>query len=197
MQNLNPYRWIKILAIAILMLALATSGLTAALRAHPGLMLLIRPTIKSRSPFCTIWQAIPDMEILLRQRDTVDRIRGESRMVRREGDVTLWQTASGDYWVPSSDDAMLPILLAQTARGIYGTGAWDVQPGDVVLDAGAYVGTYTVMRSSAARNWWWQSSHRLPRWNVCGGIWPRRSLREKLLSTRKESGTVKMCSPCT
>jgi len=63
--------------------------------------------------------------------------------LRREGSITLWQTADGEYWMPSADEAILPILLAQTARGIYGTGDWDVQPGDVVLDAGAFVGTYT------------------------------------------------------
>ena len=33
--------------------------------------------------------------------------------------------------------------MAQTARHIYGTAEWGVQPGDVVLDVGAYVGTWT------------------------------------------------------
>ena len=44
---------------------------------------------------------------------------------------------------------ILPLLLAQSARNIYGTGEWDVQTGDVVLDVGAYVGTWT--RQALAR----------------------------------------------
>jgi FkbM family methyltransferase len=56
----------------------------------------------------------------------------------------LWSTPSGEFWVPDvKDDIILPLLLAQTARNIYGTAEWGVQPGDVVLDVGAYVGTWT------------------------------------------------------
>jgi FkbM family methyltransferase len=139
----NQYRWIKILAITILALALTTAAFTTLLRAHPGLALLVRPGLKSRTQFCSIWRAIPDFEIQVRQEETMDRLHQENRMLRRESDVTLWQTTSGQYWVPSSDDLVLPVLQAQSARGIYGTGARDVQPGDVVLDVGAYVGTYT------------------------------------------------------
>lgn len=192
----NQYRWIKILAISILTLALAATGLTAALRRRPGLFLLVRSDLKSRSPFCSIWQAIPGLEIQIRQHEETDRVRRESRMLRREGKVTLWQTAGGEYWVPSGDDGILPILLAQTARGIYGTGAWDVQPGDVVLDAGAYVGTYT--------------RHALERGaKLVVAIEPspisveclRRNLASeiaagRLSSTRKASGTAKTCSRC-
>jgi FkbM family methyltransferase len=139
----NQYRWMKILAISILTLALAATGLAVALRMHPGLVLLVRSGLKSQSPFCSVWQAIPDVEIQIRQHEETDRIRRESRLLRRDGNVNLWQTTGGEYWVPNGDDGILPILLAQTARGIYGTGAWDVQPGDIVLDVGAYVGTYT------------------------------------------------------
>ena len=41
------------------------------------------------------------------------------------------------------DDNVLPILLAQAERKIYGAGEWGVQSGDVVLDVGAYIGTWT------------------------------------------------------
>lgn len=143
----NQYRRLRLLAIWILAVALASVAvavaLTAALRAHLGLVLLVRPGFKSRTPFCSIWRAVPAIDFQIQQQHTVDRIRRGSHILRREGSVTLWQTADGEYWVPSADEVILPILLAQTARGIYGTGDWDVQPGDVVLDAGAFVGTYT------------------------------------------------------
>jgi hypothetical protein len=55
----NQYRWLRLLAIWILAVALASAAvaaaLTAALRAHPGLVLLVRPGFKSRTPFCSIW----------------------------------------------------------------------------------------------------------------------------------------------
>ncbi len=137
----NQYSWMKILGISVLTLALAATGVTAAFRAQPGLMVLVRSHIKSRSPFCKAWQT--DVGTITRQQEAIARFRGESRRLRSEGDLTLWRMAGRDYWMPASDDAILPILLAQTERGIYGTEAWDVRPGDVVLDAGAYVGTYT------------------------------------------------------
>jgi len=139
----NQHRWLKILIICIVSVALATLAVVAAVQVHPGLVILVRPGLRPTSPFCSIWRAVPGIEIQFQEQRTIDRIRRGSRILRREGSITLWQTADGEYWVPSADDVILPVLLAQTARGIYGTGAWDVQPGDVVLDAGAYVGTYT------------------------------------------------------
>jgi predicted rRNA methylase YqxC with S4 and FtsJ domains len=35
------------------------------------------------------------------------------------------------------------LLLAQEERGIYGKEEWGVHGGDVVLDVGAYIGTWT------------------------------------------------------
>ena len=138
----NPYRWMKTVAIGIGVFVLASSGAFVALRKHPGLVLLVRPGLKSRSPFCSIWQAVPAVELEMRDKQSVDRFKSEDRLLRREGPLTLWQTADGDYWVPTADDGILPILQAQTARGIYWNGAMDVHPGDMVLDVGAYVGTY-------------------------------------------------------
>ena len=84
--------------------------------------MLVRPGIKSRSPFCTVWQAIPGMDAQFSERDMAGRIERQDRVLRREGDLTLLQTPSGEFWVPKSDEAILPILLAQTARGIYEAG---------------------------------------------------------------------------
>jgi len=139
----NPNRWIRTLAISIGALVVVSSGAVAVLHRHPGLVLLVRPGLKSRSPFCSTWQAVPAVDLEMRDKQSVARFQTEDRLVRREGPLTLWQTAGGEYWVPSADEGILPILQSQTARGIYWTGALDVQPGDVVLDVGAYVGTYT------------------------------------------------------
>ena len=139
----NQHRWIKITAMSFLGVDLLVVGVYAVVSAYPGLTLLARPSVKSRSPFCTVWQAIPGMDAQFRDSAMARRIERQSSVLRREGDLTLLQTPSGEFWVPRSDEAILPILLAQTARGIYESGDLGVRQGDVVLDVGAYVGTYT------------------------------------------------------
>jgi len=47
------------------------------------------------------------------------------------------------YWIPEGDSRILSLLLAQEERGIYGKEEWGVHGGDVVLDVGAYIGTWT------------------------------------------------------
>ncbi len=63
--------------------------------------------------------------------------------------MSLWSTPSGQFWVPGSDSRILPLLLAQEERNIYGGEQWGVRRGDVVLDVGAYIGTWT--RQALAR----------------------------------------------
>ena len=79
----------------------------------------------------------------LQQQAATDAIAKAIHAIRHESGLTLWSTPSGEYWIPDGDDVILPLLLAQEARNIYGTGEWGVQPGDVVLDVGAYIGTWT------------------------------------------------------
>ncbi len=56
--------------------------------------------------------------------------------------VVLWDTPKGPLWTPAGDD-VLPFLMAEQERQIYGTGDRGVHPGDVVLDCGANIGTFT------------------------------------------------------
>src|SRR6185369_4829912 len=67
-----------------------------------------------------------------------------SRRVRSEGALDLWETPLGPYWGPRGNDQILPILLAQQQRRIYGRDQEDgVHTGDIVLDCGAHVGVFT------------------------------------------------------
>jgi FkbM family methyltransferase len=113
-------------------------------RLHPSSLNLLSRDVKVRSPYCSLWKASLDGGIKLQQQASTREIAQSSRIVRRDAGLALWSTPPGEYWVPDvKDDVILPLLLAQTARNIYGTGEWGVQPGDVVLDVGAYVGTWT------------------------------------------------------
>ncbi len=64
-----------------------------------------------------------------------------SRRLRTEGGLTMWSTPRGDYWAPDRTDLLF--VLAEQVREFYGTGSHSVHPGDIVLDAGANVGTFT------------------------------------------------------
>ncbi len=99
----NQYRWMKTVAISIGVIVLASFGALAVLHWHPGLVLLVRPGLKSRSPYCSTWQAVPAGDLEMRNKQSVAHFQSEDRLVRREGPLTLWQTATGEYWVPSSD----------------------------------------------------------------------------------------------
>ena len=75
----------------------------------------------------------------------VARLRQASRMVERDpAGYEKWDTPRGAFWIPSrkiAGDALLE-MLAEEALEIYGHGPAGVNPGDVVLDCGANVGTF-------------------------------------------------------
>jgi FkbM family methyltransferase len=126
--------------------ATATVVLSVAVwvRLVPSSLILFSRNVKIRSPYCSIWKASLDGRIKSQQQSAAREIAQSSRIIRHEKGLALWSTPSGEYWVPEiKDDAILPLLLAQSARNIYGTGEWGVHAGDVVLDVGAYVGTWT------------------------------------------------------
>ncbi|HEY1239100.1 MAG TPA: FkbM family methyltransferase [Bryobacteraceae bacterium] len=133
----------KIGRIVPLTLALLILALAVAVRLNPSLIILAARDVQVRSPFCSVWKASLDGRIKLRQQALTDEIARSSRLVRRDGDLALWSTPRGEFWVPQGDNQIVALLLAQEDREIYGTGEWAVQPDDVVLDVGAYIGTWT------------------------------------------------------
>src|SRR4051794_17443435 len=140
---------VKISRIVTIFLATAVLGSALAARFNPSSLILLARDVKVRSSFCSLWKASIDGRIKLRQQAVAKEIAQASRVLRRDGNLALWSTPQGEYWIPDGEDNILPILLAQSERNIYGTGEWAVQKGDVVLDVGAYIGTWT--RAALAR----------------------------------------------
>lgn len=96
-----------------------------------------------RSPVCPYSQAIRCASDLRLQVQTKDRILAASRLVERDpAGFELWDTPYGRYWLPKSNQYVLPYDLAEQERNIYGTGERAVRAGDIVLDCGANVGVY-------------------------------------------------------
>jgi len=67
----------------------------------------------------------------------------QARMIQSDGQLNLWRTAQGDWWVPKGSESSVLSFVAQQQNRIYGEGPWGVQKGDVVLDCGANIGVYT------------------------------------------------------
>jgi FkbM family methyltransferase len=72
-----------------------------------------------------------------------DRFAKASRAIAFDGDLQLWETPSGRFWIPPITVKKFALVLAEQEAGIYGRGPRAVQPGDVVIDCGADVGTFT------------------------------------------------------
>ena len=125
----------------ILAIACAVFSGMLTLYLMPGLSLLAVGALPS-SPYCSTWQAVLDANIKLRQMEAANQLRAQATVLREDDELTLWETPVGEWWVPRGDPGILPVLLAQQQRQIYGTGDRGVQPGNIVLDAGAHVGTY-------------------------------------------------------
>ncbi len=98
-----------------------------------------------QSPNCSFSRSVHLLEEAQDRFEIFERMTAASRVVEtEEGGFTLWETPHGKFWVPQEGDDHSPHwLFAEQESGIYGSGDTGVQPGDVVLDCGAHVGTFT------------------------------------------------------
>lgn len=133
----------KTVRFVIVAAAIAVLGIAAGVRLNPSSLILFSPGVTNRSPYCSVWKASLDGSIKLRQQARTEQIFQASRLIRSESALSLWSTPSGEFWIPSGDGRILSLLLAQEERNIYGVDEWSVRRGDVVLDVGAYIGTWT------------------------------------------------------
>ena len=134
---------VKIVRWLIILIVLVNAMFYGVQRFYPGLMLLIEPGVAYRTPYCSLKQAIEGVSIKVRQQKAAEAILSASSIVKSEHNLDLWHTPMGDYWIPTGRKEILAILLAQQQRNIYGDQTWGVRKGDIVLDCGAHVGTYT------------------------------------------------------
>jgi len=104
----------------------------------PGTVLLAVPGIRVSSPYCSRWKAATDFNKLNKYSETERRLAAGSHIEKKDGKFALWRTPKGDFWLPDGPADLLPLLLTQQERHIYGR----IRPGDVVIDCGAHVGTF-------------------------------------------------------
>ena len=94
---------------------------------------------------CSFHRAVHLLDEAQARFEIFNRFTAASRVLETEDDgFSLWETPRGQFWVPQSGEDHSPHwLFAEQESGIYGSGDTGVQPGDVVLDCGAHVGTFT------------------------------------------------------
>ena len=110
------------------------------LRTTPGLLFAIAITGNSQCPFGLTMDSANSVR---RTMQSTERMKAASRLLREENGLQLWETPRGQFWMPRESAAMMPLVLAEQEQKIYGRGDREVRPGDIVLDCGADVGTFT------------------------------------------------------
>jgi FkbM family methyltransferase len=114
-------------------------------------MVLIPPRVRipalvvfGRTCGCTFENVEEAGERLSRIFQSQQRLEAAVRLLRRDGtDFSLWATPGGRYWIPVRSEHNLPRILAERAEEIYFDGGHRVRSGDIVLDCGAHIGSFT------------------------------------------------------
>ena len=106
----------------------------------PGRLLAVTVQGKTQCPFANTMSSMDSVQLI---RASTERIRKANRLLREDGDLQEWDTPRGRFWMPKGSAAAEPLVLAEQENEIYGKGPRAVQPGDVVLDCGADIGTFT------------------------------------------------------
>jgi FkbM family methyltransferase len=109
-------------------------------RTTTGQLLVVAVQGNTQCPFAKTMGSMDSVKAI---RASTERIRKANRLLREDGDLQLWDTPRGRFWMPRSSAAMEPLVLAEQENEIYGKGPRAVQAGDVVLDCGADIGTFT------------------------------------------------------
>ncbi len=128
------------------LLAVITAALAVSLAAFQFVPLMRFPVLFAlgQSPVCPYDLAVESGDMIRNHMARMTEIQSSSRLIETdESGYELWDTGEGQYWIPSGEIDTLASVLAEEDHAIYGSGEWGVQPGDVVIDCGAHVGTYS------------------------------------------------------
>lgn len=109
---------------------------------HLPTVLLIGMFLIGRSD-CTFAKTLEVASWKIQYLDTSDRMERQSQLLKRDGAMQLWSTPRGKLWMPIDRRPNIYGVLAEMEMDVYGTGPTGVREGDIVLDCGADIGTYT------------------------------------------------------
>src|SRR5688500_8990837 len=98
--------------------------------------------LAGRSPSCPMGQAVKSEQWRQRTIEAKVRILAASEVVKKYGEIELWETLQCPFWKPSRSKFCLTFHLAEQEMNIYGDEQKGVRKGDIVLDCGANIGTF-------------------------------------------------------
>ena len=116
------------------------AGLLFFQRTTPGALLAVAIAGNSQ---CPLGLTMSSMDSVKEIQATEKKMRAGMHLVKDEGVIQLWDTPRGPFWMPASSASMMSLVLAEQAEEIYGRGERAVRKGDIVLDCGADIGTFT------------------------------------------------------
>jgi len=93
-------------------------------------------------PSCSVGPE-PDLKIKERQEEVKKNVIATSRRLAVDGELELWDTPYGRYWLVANNFNTMADVLGEQAVDIYGDTLNGVHAGDVVLDCGAHFGGFT------------------------------------------------------
>jgi FkbM family methyltransferase len=128
------------LRIIVLCMLFAVAGIFFVQRTTTGALLAVAASGNTQ---CPLGLTMSSMDSVNAIRATEQKMRAGMRLVKDEGEIQMYDTPRGAFWMPATSAKMMPLVLAEMAEQIYGRGERAVQKGDVVLDCGADIGTFT------------------------------------------------------
>lgn len=107
-------------------------------------------SLSGRSPHCSLAIAWKTPDEVAEQVAVKDIFIGKLSLGGRDDAYERWDLGEGtglparSFWMPAGNRWILPFNLAEQARDIYQTGGeWGIRQGDIVVDCGAHVGSFT------------------------------------------------------
>jgi FkbM family methyltransferase len=130
---------LKALALGFIVAAPPFAVLLSLARSHHAYLVLSH-YLGGRAGNCTLAESFEGEALSRLQVQNANEIRASSRVIRTDGQFSLWSTPAGEFWMPAASGDALIYDLGEQKRNIYGN---RIRPGDIVLDAGANVGVFT------------------------------------------------------
>jgi len=97
-----------------------------------------------RAKWCSLPESLDSRNVLVRRAKAGQPV----QHIRDDGAFALYATALGDFWIPrrgevAQQESMIHGLVREQLDNIYGGVSGGVRKGNVVIDCGANVGTFT------------------------------------------------------
>jgi FkbM family methyltransferase len=119
-----------------------------------SLLSILTMTATGSTNYCSAGLSFEAAAYTARVTDTGEEIFAGSHMVSEDPKgIELYQFGSKRFWIPKRNAKLVAYNLSELDHGIYSSSDAHIMPGDIVIDAGAYVGTFTLyaLRQGAAR----------------------------------------------